>query len=224
MKLGKIILWSFVAILGVIVCFLGYVVINSARGFLDPMAGMRILREYRASESDSLLSKIRGIHLELDEDAVIVLTERKEKRLVEPMIGMLNSRFPRKRKIALRSLANFDDERIVDPVMQHAEKKKQRGEMDYEYGLALLILSKFNYEEAWPYVLELAQAEDALSNGSARMLKYFGKPEGIVLLRAMEKKIAKGTVGETAQRRMIEEAIQHLEAIQEQKNAQTGAA
>ena len=200
-----------------VVLFIG----RLSRGFLDPMHSLRVLREYEAMDNDALIKKVKGVHLEADETAIGILADRRDVRLLDVLLDFLTSRFKRRREIALRELSKYNDLRIIGPVMNIVRNKKQNGVIDGEYFSALLLLSKMKHEEAWPYVVELAQKGAPISNGSPNMLKCFEKPEGIPLLKAMEKKIIKSSpVAERVQRSIVEKAIQHLETIQKQKNVQ----
>jgi len=127
---------------------------------------------------------------------------------IDKLIVIVNQkRNIRGRGLALGVLFFWDEGRAINISMQIL--KSGRTHPIFQDAMGMLAYRK--YEPAYPYLLDMAKQPDGYRNGSAGMLKIFGKQEAIPVLEQMllhikgEDPVAQGFLRDT-----ILDAIQSI--------------
>lgn len=178
----------------------------------SPMSETRALDKYRKLPSEVIIRELR-FHADPFYDpyhAFMVLGERKEKTAVPEIARFLRSRRSYYRQEATYALAEIDDPRAIGPLMEIVKK----GQKHPSYFDALWALSRMKSEEAYPYVIEYAKAENASRNGSVAMLEKYGKTEDIPILLGIKEGIKDSDPWARHSRDEIGKAIEHIKSAQ----------
>lgn len=178
------------------------------RGILQPFYHSEIEQEYKRLPSEKLIAKLHTIDPvgPTASEAMMILAERGEKAAVPEIIKMVYSWNPYRRYHALLALGELGDERAIAPLMKIVEKGKE--EEDYED--ALMALSRLKCQEAYPYVVDLAETGDPFANGAVIMLGELGNPDAIPLLENIKGRIDVKQELSNLRLRQVDDAIQKL--------------
>lgn len=178
----------------------------------------KVRSEFRSLPSNTLLKKTWSLDPfnPFPKMALYELTKRQDKRVIPILINSLSSGKDDVRYVAITCLGEFYDQRTIDALMNIVEK----GENHRDYIRALISLSKLKHYPAFPYVEKLAKKNEQ-TPGLINMLEDFGRPEGIPLLLEMRNKIKDdGSIGMRIDIESYDEAIAHLESIQQEQERQ----
>ncbi|MBN2453703.1 MAG: HEAT repeat domain-containing protein [Candidatus Omnitrophica bacterium] len=209
---------SIFMILAVTVFYLGLPLsISFYRAIFDPMASLKIEKEFRKLSSDVLIRKLHPIHpfSATPLYAIEILAERQDTKAVPDLVKSINSWNPDRRYQAIRALGLIGDKRAVEPLLKIVNDGELKGKKYYRS--ALLSLCQIGYEPMRPVVLERLKRPDGARNGSAKMMEYIGKKDNIPLLEGMLSKISGDDVNARLDRGSIKRAI---EAIKKREGIQ----
>lgn len=183
---------------------------------------VKIENNYRKLPSKVLIRKFKnsydnpyhpGFFAPHSSIALDVLVERREKEAVSTILKFLHSWSEVRRQTAIRSLATINDARAIEPLMNILKK----GEKHPDYDVALSALADMKYEGAFPYVIEIANKDYPDNCEAITLLEEYEKPESISLLLEIKSKIQDGTPNARFYKNVIDDAIKHIESLQEQK-------
>ena len=189
--------------------------LNSLQG-LDYYA--RIKDNLRQVDSNTLIRKVNTFDLfsPYPEYAIEILVERQETKAVPKFIRILQSRRNYLKPDVMWALGMIKDPRAINPLLNIVK----RGAENAYYYDALEVLSKMQYDPVFPIVLDLAHQEERMF-GIVGMLRDFGKPEVIPILKKFRKDVPKdNSIISRLDLKAIDEAIAHLELIQKQQEQQ----
>ena len=178
------------------------------RGVVQPLYGMEITAEYEKLPSRTLIKKLDTLDPvgPTVSKAMMVLARRKENEAVPKIIKIIDSWNPYRRYHAILALGELGDERAIAPLMKIVEKGKE--EENYED--ALMALSRLKCQEAYPYVVDLAETGDPFANGAVIMLGELGNPDAIPLLENIKGRIDVKQELSNLRLRQVDDAIQKL--------------
>jgi len=155
-------------------------------GFVAPSHHNYVMKKWEHKDTDFLIRKLRHPSDFYSGIASSVLARKKDLTKEEKLIQIIKSKFvffPHVKTGALGVLFSWDEATAKDLSMEILRS----GQTHPLFKIALLHLAYRKYEPAYPYVLELAKAEDRYNNGSVAYLKDFGKLESIPILQEMLK-------------------------------------
>lgn len=207
MKKQNIVITTFVT-LALIIFYLGLPLsISFYRVLFDPMASLKIEKEFRKLPSDVLVKRLHAFHpfSATPLYAIEVLAERREAQAVPDLIKITDSWNPDRRYQAIRALGLIGDKRAVEPLLKIVNEREPNENKFYRS--ALLSLCQIGYGPIRPVVLERLKRPDGARNGSVKMMEYIGKKDDIPLLEEMLSKISGDNVNARLDRSGIRKAI-----------------
>ena len=156
-------------------------------GFVGPHGEYRdhLMKEWSDKPSNFLIRKLTHPSVTYSGVAEAILFNRKDTANKAQIVRLLSSHNKRARSAALSILFSWDEKEAIELCMDILKSDEDQP----LFQDALYHLSMRGYQPAYKYVLEFAQREDALANGSVEMLKNFNNPDSISVLEKMYKKI-----------------------------------
>ncbi|MFH1692101.1 MAG: HEAT repeat domain-containing protein [Candidatus Omnitrophota bacterium] len=193
-----------------------------------PLICVEILAERKDKKAiPRLIKKLNSISPDLQKSSIYALGKIEDSRAIEPLISIFTRytselKYQKEQYDGIRyalfyALGQLNDPRTIVPLMKIV--KQGRGHLDYVD--ALQTLSKKQYKEITPYVVDWAKQDDSLQNGSLTMLEELGDPDLLPLAVDMRKKIKQdSSANSKLDRFFLEKAIAHLESIQKEQEQQ----
>ncbi len=154
--------------------------------FTHPRYSQMLEKAWAEKSTDFLIDKLNHPSIKYSGVAMALLAQRHDEVKIGRILKIITQKGnPRGREFALSVLFSWDEKKASEVSMEIV----RIGSNHPLYRDAMLHLAHIKYGPAFPYLVEMANLPDGPKNGSAHMLKDFGRLEAIPILENMLKNI-----------------------------------